>query len=122
MASRCNISLLSTLCLSALLACTQSNPIDKELVSLYVDLRVASVEYAGTPEARIARQNILREAGYTAEQFQAEVQTIRGNPELWVEFQDAIVARLDSLKAGGTTSNPPPKPKSGLIPGIKAFQ
>lgn len=87
------------ICSWILVSCERTDAVDMKMVDLYVELRIASVEYSDSNEVRIARQNLLREADYTSEQFAKEVEQVRSNPELWVHFQKAVVARLDSLKA-----------------------
>lgn len=97
-----NYSRFSMLILLSLLggvsSCERTDLVEKEVVSLYVDLRIASEEYGNTPDARIARQNLMRQAGFTEEQFRIKVQEVRSNPELWMKFQNDVVARLDSLR------------------------
>ncbi len=78
---------------------TEETPIDPALVSLYVDLRVASLEYGiASQEARIARQNLMREASWDAEEFRVSIEKVRSNPELWKRFQQQVVDQLDSLR------------------------
>lgn len=81
-----------------LISCERTDAVDPEVVSLYVDLRIASEEYGNTSEARIARQNLMRQAGYSIEKFTQKVQEIRSNPELWMKFQNDVVSKLDSLR------------------------
>lgn len=92
-----------------LLSCERTDVVDSEMVNLYVDLRVASEEYGNTDEARIARQNLMRQSGYSAEQFSRKVEEIRANPELWMKFQNEVVDRLDSLR--NPAQRPAPKVK-----------
>lgn len=88
--------------LSAMLLWSCANeetPIDPALVSLYVELRVASLEYGmASQEARIARQNLMREASWDSEEFKVAIEEIRTNPELWKRFQQQVVDQLDSLR------------------------
>lgn len=84
--------------ISVIAACERTDVVDPRIVELYVDLRVASEEFGNNNEARIARQNLMRQAGIGQEQFAAEIQEIRANPELWMKFQNEVVARLDSLR------------------------
>jgi len=76
------------------------NVADTDFAYLYVDLRIASVAYGDTSQtARLARQNILKEYGWTPEQFEKHVQNLRSDPERWNLFQAKVVDRLDSLRA-----------------------
>jgi len=97
-----------------IVACDRADSIDKGLVNLYVDLRVATLEYSNPTEVRIARQNVMREAGYTPEKFSFAINNIRANPELWVHFQQAVADRLDTLRSHLDNANhpvmDPPKP------------
>lgn len=107
-------SRLSMLVLISLLggvySCERTDLVEQEVVSLYVDLRIASEEYGNTTDARIARQNLMRQAGFSEEQFRVKVQEIRSNPELWMKFQNDVVARLDSLR--NPNAQPPLKKAS----------
>jgi hypothetical protein len=78
-------------------ACDRKDAIDQVIVNLYTDMRVASVEYTDSTQARIARQNLLRDAQITSLEFRDKMQNIRANPELWTHFQEAVVKRLEAL-------------------------
>jgi hypothetical protein len=45
------------------------------------------------------RQDILKAAGYTREQFLAKTDEILNDERQWVPFQKAVNARIDSLLA-----------------------
>jgi len=97
MRSNRNSIALGLLALACMSACDRKDAIDQTAVNLYVDLRVATVEYKDSIQVRIARQNILRDAAVTSAEFTAKMQDIRENPELWDHFQDAVVKRLETL-------------------------
>ena len=101
-------------------ACERTDVIDKDMVNLYADLRVATLEYTNPSEVRIARQNLMRQAGYSAAKFAQEINNIRANPELWVHFQQAVVDRLDTLRAHENPTQrivvSPPKPPTASTP------
>lgn len=83
-----------------LTACGNKPSFDSKFVALYVELRVASQEFGLiTPEARRARLQAMKRAGYTQAQFEATYQGIMANPDIWKEFQDQVTHRLDSLTA-----------------------
>ncbi|HSQ41884.1 MAG TPA: hypothetical protein VLM37_06370 [Fibrobacteraceae bacterium] len=86
-------------------SCDRQDAVDADVVNLYVDLRVAGVEYGSTADARFARQNLMREAGYDVRSFSAAIMEIRSNPELWLRFQQMVMARLDSLRESGSSSH-----------------
>lgn len=83
-----------------LLGCVdEKSPIDPQLVALYADLRVATIEYAqDTTQMRLVRQNLLKQANMTYKKFHLEIDEIRNNPEKWVRFQNQLVDHLDSLR------------------------
>lgn len=46
---------------------------------------------------RLVRQDALKAAGYTREQFLAKTDEILNDERQWVPFQKAVNARIDSL-------------------------
>jgi len=99
-----------------LCGCDPKDGIDQDLVNLYADLRIATVEYGQGSEASIARQNSLREYGYTAQMFADGIQHVRDNPELWKHFQQAVLDRLDTLEGAKLTLPALPLPLKNLPP------
>lgn len=89
---------MSSLWLLFLTACSKHD-VPSSFIELYAALRIASTEYGDTTAAaRIERQNLMKEFGYTQTQFFTEVANLQKNPELWITFQEAVVNHLDSLR------------------------
>lgn len=96
-----------------LVSCNSVTPIDDNFVRLYAELRVATTEHGpATPNARMARQNLMRQYGYTLENFEIQVRNIQQNYELWNEFQAKVIAQFDTLmqKNAATIVAPVPMP------------
>ena len=84
--------------------CSGEVTVDQKFVDLFVELRVAEITYGkDSPMGRLVRQDALKAAGYTREQFLAKTDEILNDERQWVPFQKAVTARLDSLLA------PPPE-------------
>lgn len=82
------------------LGCAQEVSVDQKFVDLFVELRVAEITYGkDSPMGRLVRQNILKDAGYSREQFLAETDEILDNERMWVPFQKAVNVRIDTLLA-----------------------
>lgn len=106
----CFALLFLFLCL-ALISCKQGEiSVDENLVETFVEIRIME-QTLGTdsPEARIARRDILQKQGFTLETFKTSVDKILADKNLWVPFQKAVVARIDTL----LQIAPPPTPKKG---------
>jgi hypothetical protein len=87
--------------------CSGEVSVDQKFVDLFVELRVAEMTYGkDSPMGRLVRQDILKEAGYTREQFLAKTDEILNDERQWVPFQKAVNARIDTLLA------PPPEPNA----------
>lgn len=80
-------------------ACKNENPnIDEKFIAAFVDMRVAEQMYGTTsPVTRMARNQTLKQYGYTRETFLAETNKILMDEDYWVPFQNRVVARLDSV-------------------------
>lgn len=96
--------------LALLQACGEGPAYDARLVTAYADLRVASQEFGeATEEGRRARLQILAREGYTPASFDSARLALQADPELWRPFQDAVMARLDSLRDAYTPPDLKPK-------------
>jgi len=83
-----------------LVGCANEVSVDQKFVDLFVELRVAEITYSkDSPIGRLVRQDILKAAGYTREQFLAKTDEILNDERQWVPFQKAVNARIDSLLA-----------------------
>lgn len=94
-----------------LVGCANEVAVDQKFVDLFVELRVSEITYGkDSPMGRLVRQDILKAAGYTREQFLAKTDEILNDERQWVPFQKAVNARIDSLLA------PPPENASVNTP------
>lgn len=97
--ARVYIALLSLAMLLFFSSCKDDEPkADENLVEAYVDIRVME-QSLGTesPESRLARRDILSKHGFTLESFKASIDVVLDDRNLWVPFQKAVVARIDTL-------------------------
>ena len=80
--------------------CANEVSVDQKFVNLFVELRVTEITYGkDSPMSRLVRQDALKAAGYTREQFLAKTEEILNDERQWVPFQKAVNARIDSLLA-----------------------
>ena len=95
----CFIVLSLSLGLLSLTSCEEKSPtVDEKLVEAFVDIR-AMEQVLGTdaPEARVARKDIVEKYGFTLESFKASIDNVLADKNLWLPFQKAVVARIDTL-------------------------
>lgn len=109
---------------AAMAACSGEVSVDQKFVDAYVEMRVAEITYGTTsPLARMNRQEILNRYGFTREKYLAKTEEVLADENLWVPFQKAVVARLDSLlvvrKAPDQDSIKPSVPNSPKMPNRK---
>lgn len=92
--------------LPILYGCSSDVIIDKKFVDLFIEMRLAEIAYGkDSPTARIVRQEALKNAGYTREQFLEETDIILANEYMWLPFQKAVTTRLDSMLAKNSTQD-----------------
>ena len=78
--------------------CANEVSVDQKFVDLFVELRITEITYGkDSPMGRLVRQDALKAAGYTREQFLAKTEEILNDERRWVPFQKAVNARIDSL-------------------------
>lgn len=100
-----------------LCACAEESSVEQQFVDAFVEVRVAEVTYGnGSATARLVRQDILKKYGYTREQFLAQSEAVLADEKLWLPFQKAVTARVDTLIA---EMNPPKLP-AALQPSLPA--
>ncbi len=89
-----------------LVGCANEVSVDQKFVDLFVELRVSEITYGkDSPMGRLVRQDALKAAGYTREQFLAKTDEILNDERQWVPFQKAVNARIDSLLAPPVNPN-----------------
>ena len=92
--------------------CSGEVSVDQKFVNLFVELRIAEMTYGKvSPMTRLVRQDALTAAGYTRESFLAQADEILNDERLWIPFQKAVNARIDSLLATSTAKAPVPPPQ-----------
>ncbi|NLB62585.1 MAG: hypothetical protein GX801_00570 [Fibrobacter sp.] len=93
------LRLITALISIGFLTACKSTKIDHDFVEMYVDLRIASKAYGDTTSlGRMVRQNILKDYHYSPEKFSKQVELLTSEPELWIDFQNLVINRLDTLK------------------------
>ena len=94
------------------IGCAQEVTVDQKFVNLFVELRVIEMTYGkDAPIGRLVRQDALKAAGYTREQFLAKTEEILNDERQWIPFQKAVTARIDSLLEKSSEDSAEPAPK-----------
>ncbi|MCF0224399.1 MAG: hypothetical protein HUK20_09025 [Fibrobacter sp.] len=114
--------LVAALFMSVMCSCSDQVTVDQKIVDAYVELRLAEIVYEPTsPTVRIARHDILKKYGYTLEGYQKKVQSILDDEAMWVPFQKAVVARIDTLLlVPASKDSVPGKPNTADKPPLKS--
>lgn len=96
--------------------CSGDVAVDQKLVNTFVELRLVEATYGvESPMARLARQQILADAGYSREKFLSKIDGVLEDERQWVPFQKAVNARIDSLLAVPAPSVDKPEPQKNRI-------
>ena len=67
------------------IGCAQEVTVDQKFVNLFVELRVIEMTYGkDAPIGRLVRQDALKAAGYTREQFLANTEEILNDERQWI--------------------------------------
>jgi len=112
--------LISFALCGSLFGCSGEVTVDQKFVDLYIELRAAEITYGkDSPMARLVRQDALKAAGYTREQFLAKTDEILNDERQWVPFQKAVTARLDTLLEQPSVETPAASGKKPVTPPIK---
>jgi hypothetical protein len=81
------------------ISCSDKNVDQDKFVNAYVDLRIAEDTLKSeNDDIRKAKDNILKRYGLTEKQYRATFEYLNENPELWEQFYDKVIARVDTLK------------------------
>lgn len=88
------------LALFTILACKiGEDDLSKNFAVAYAELRIAEREYGGeTENGKAARFEILQKYGMDADIFEEKIDEIKNKPEKWLEFQNRLIAILDSIE------------------------
>jgi hypothetical protein len=115
--------LISFALCGSLFGCSGEVTVDQKFVDLYIELRAAEITYGkDSPMARLVRQDALKAAGYTREQFLAKTDEILNDERQWVPFQKAVTARLDTLLEQPSVETPAASGKKPVTPPIKKLK
>jgi hypothetical protein len=79
------------------LACEEPQPLDKDFVLAYAELRIAEHEYSEMEEGKAARFQILQKHNLDLNAFEEKIEGIKKEDANWVKFQKAVVDVLDSI-------------------------
>ncbi len=80
-------------------SCSEKSADHENFVNAYVDLRLAedTIKSKNTDIQRV-KAEILKKYGLTEEKYNSSFQYFEDNPELWEQFYDKAIARVDTLK------------------------
>ncbi len=80
-------------------SCSDETVERNKFVNAYVDLRIAEdtlkSENDGIQKVKV---RILKRYGLTEEEYNSSFEYFNENPELWEQFYDKVMARVDTLK------------------------
>jgi hypothetical protein len=80
-------------------SCSEKEADHQRFVDAYVDLRIAqdTLKNDSTDILQL-KAEILKKHGITEEKYESVFKYFNDNPELWEQFYDEAIARVDSLK------------------------
>jgi len=80
-------------------SCSEKSADHEKFVNAYVDIRLAedTIKSNNTNIQKV-KAEILKKYGLTLENYKASFEYFNNNPELWEQFYDKAIARVDSLK------------------------
>jgi len=85
--------------LFAISACERGdNDLDKNFAIAYAELRIAEREYGETENGKTVRYEIMQRYEMDADVFEEKIKEIKNKPEKWLEFQNMVIAILDSTE------------------------
>lgn len=80
-------------------ACSEKTVDHEKFIDAYVDLRIAEDTITtGDKDIQELKEEVLKKHGMTEEQYKTAFEYFNENPELWAQFYDKAIARVDSLK------------------------
>jgi hypothetical protein len=91
--------ILVLLSLVSFTSCSDRTADQEKFIDTYVDLRIAQ-DTIRTDSLDIQKltEEILKKHDLTEEKYKSMFEYYNQNPELWEQFYDAAIARVDSLK------------------------
>ena len=80
-------------------ACSDETVDHEKFINAYVDLRITEDTITtGDKNIQELKEEVLKKHGMTEEQYKTAFEYFNENPELWGQFYDKAIARVDSLK------------------------
>lgn len=80
-------------------ACSDKNVDPDKFINAYADLRIAEDTLAVTNDKmQEVKNGILKKYGLTEDEYRTSFEYYNENPELWEQFYDKVIARVDTLK------------------------
>lgn len=80
-------------------ACSDKTVDHEKFIDAYVDLRIAEDTITtGDKDIQQLKTEILKKHGMTDEQYKTAFDYYNDDPELWEQFYNKAIARVDSLK------------------------
>ncbi len=80
-------------------SCSEKSADHEKFVNAYVDIRLAEdTVKSGNSNIQNVKAEILKKYGLTEEKYKSSFEYFNDNPELWEQFYDEAIARVDSLK------------------------
>ncbi len=82
-----------------MVSCSDKDADHERFVDAYVDIRIAedTLKNDSTDTGRL-KAEILKRHGLTEEKYESAFKYFNENPELWEQFYNEAIARVDSLK------------------------
>lgn len=80
-------------------SCSEKTFDDEKFIDTYVDLRIAEDTLKSDNHTmQDLKEKIFKKHGITEEQYNSTFEYLNKNPELWEEFYNKAIARVDTLK------------------------
>ncbi len=71
----------------------------QKLAKVHTDLRLISITFGHrTKSAKNARFQIFKKHDFSSEQYSVAVNSVKGNPDLWLYFQQEVIKNLHSIE------------------------
>jgi len=87
------------LALFTIFACKWGNDdLINNFAVVYAELRIAEKEFGNTEKGDTVRSEILQKHAMDADIFEEKIDEIKNKPEKWMEFQNRLIAILDSIE------------------------
>ena len=84
----------------SLISCTERVDEDK-FIDAYIDIRIAEdTVKGGNQNIQKLKADVLRKHSITERQYRSTFEYYNSNPELWEQFYNKAIARVDTLKKG----------------------